>query len=42
MMCHAPLLKICGNRVVMKVGDRYTRGKYPRIYTKPKVTQNKL
>jgi len=28
-MCHAPLPKICGNGVATRVGDVYTRGKYP-------------
>ena len=31
--CHAPLPKILGNRVATRVGDVYTRGKYP-TYTR--------
>ena len=31
--CHAPLPKIRGNGVAMRVGDVYTREKYP-MYTR--------
>jgi len=34
--CHAPLPKIRENGVTTRVGAVYTRGKYPRIYAKPK------
>ena len=33
MKCHAPLPKIRGNGVATRVGDVYTRGKYP-TYTR--------
>jgi len=32
-ICHAPLPKIRGNGVATRVGDVYTRGKYP-TYTR--------
>ena len=36
--CHAPLAKIRRNKVAMRVGNVYTRGKYPTYTPKPKVT----
>ena len=36
--CHIPLPKIHKNGVAMRVSDVYTRGEYPHIHAKLKVT----
>ena len=32
-ICHAPLPKICENRVAMRIDNVYTREKIPHLYT---------